>query len=183
MRPGGVEVLTPAERARRWRGGMTRRLRWLAGSVAELVCGAGGAVPDAMAVAGGGVWLTLRRAGSAGVAAGGLPAGGGGRARSRWWGCASGAGRGDGDGGAGGVDGGGGVPAVDPGFRRGGWRSCWPIAGPALVAGTREALEELPAGRVRVIEVDDPAGGGAWWRRCRRCVRPRGGRLAGSWRT
>ena len=81
---------------------------------------------------------------------------------------------------AGGVAGRGGVPAAGPGAtRRRGWRSCWPTAGPGCWSGPRELLEDLPAGRVRVIELDDPAGGGCSWPRMPSASLPPGRVAAG----
>ena len=136
--------------------------------------------PDAVAVACGGCGGDVRGAGCAGGAAGA------GCWRRRGAGPESvvavvpGAGRGDGDGDAGGVAGGGGVPAAGSGLpggaagvHAGGQRG----RGAGDVRERRQALAAAAGGRA-VLVVDDP-GGGAWSVAARDLLAPPRRRCAG----
>ena len=181
VRLSGVAVLTGREREELGRWNDTAGVVPGAGGVGELVAGVGGGAAGCGGGGGGGPVADVRGAAGAGGAAGGGAAGGGGGG-GVGGGVVPGAGGGDGVGDGGGVAGGG-VRTCRwiRGIRRGGWGSCW------LIAGRRWWWR----GRRRWRGICRLGGcgwscwmmrgrGRSWRPRCRRCRRRRG---RGSWRT
>ena len=152
----------------------------------ELFAAQAARVPDAVAVACGDARLTYAELDARAGAAGAVPGGGWGRGRSRWWGCAWTAGRGDGGGAAGGVEGRGrrtcrstrGYPAERIGVHAG------RRAGGGAGRDRRRCLTSCRPGAVPAVAVDDPRVAAAVRRRvAARCLRGAGGWRRGSWRT
>ncbi len=155
-RPGQIQVLDAAERAQLVTEWNDTAADVPPGSVAELVAARAVCVPDAIAVCGGDAWITygqlLERAARLGGylrAAGAGPETVVGLCLQRgaemvtailgtWLAGAA-------------------YLPLDPDYPPERLAFMLADSGAALVAGTGQALEELPAGRLRVVELDDPA--------------------------